>query len=160
MQTKITYRHFGSNCFDPMRFVPITNDPVRSKPYGGLWASRVDSDYGWWDFCQNQRYELGSLRTHFDFMIQEGARVHTIRTMDDIKMLPMRDNPMPAIYGPYLPDFVECLRQGIDAVELLWYDSRFHTEESGPVGRALRTWDCDSIVILNPKMIIPIEKED
>ena len=47
----ITYRHFGSETFHPEYFGKIVNDPSRSKPYGGLWASRVDASHGWEEFC-------------------------------------------------------------------------------------------------------------
>lgn len=69
----------------------------------------------------------------------------------------MRKNPNPAVYGMYLPDFEKCVRLGIDAVELAWYGDEFRQAGSGPVGNALRSWDCDSIIILNPDIILTEE---
>lgn len=153
----ITYRHFGSETFHPEYFGKIVNDPSRSKPYGGLWASRVDASHGWEEFCRCAHYQTKSLRKHFDFTLLPDANVYTIHSMKDLTALPMRENPNPAVYGMYLPDFEKCVRLGIDAVELAWYGGEFRQAGSGPVGNALRSWDCDSIVILNPDIILTEE---
>ena len=42
-------------------------------------------------------------------------------------------------------------------MELAWYGDEFRQAGSGPVGNALRSWDCDSIVILNPDIILTEE---
>lgn len=153
-ENTVVYRHFGSGAFRPECFAEITNDPVRSKPYGGLWASRVGASRGLEEFCQRERYNTASLQEHFDFTLLPDANVYMIRTMKDITVLPMRENPNPAVYGMYLPDFEKCIGLGIDAVELAWYGGEFRQADSGPVGGALRSWDCDSIVILNPNIIM------
>ena len=149
----ITYRHFGSEVFHPEYFTKIINGPSRSKPYGGLWASRVNASCGWEEFCQREHYNTASLRKHFDFTLPD-ANVYLIRTMKDLSALPMRENPNPAVYGMYLPDFEKCVRLGIDAIELAWYGDEFSQAGSGPVGNALRSWNCDSIVILKPDIIL------
>lgn len=44
------YIHFGSSKYDPNHFVTPRNSDgkcIYNKPLGGLWASRIDSDYGW-----------------------------------------------------------------------------------------------------------------
>ena len=154
MSEQIIYRHFGSKAFHPEYFTRITNDPVRSKPYGGLWASRVGASHGWKEFCETAQYQTKHLQKHFDFTLRPNAHIHTIRTIEDLFVLPMRENPNPAVYGACLPDFVMCIKLGIDAVELTWYGEEFRQPGSGPVGGALRSWDCDSIVILNPDIIL------
>ena len=150
----VTYGHFGTGTFHPEYFVKITNDPVRSKPYGGLWASHVNASRGWEEFCSREQYDVASLRKHFDFTLRPDANVYIVRTMKDLTVLPMRENPNPAVYGMYLPDFEKCIELGIDAVELAWYGDEFRQTDSGPVGGTLRSWDCDSIVILNPDIIL------
>ena len=45
----IEYIHYGHNKFDIDRFMPIQNKMFYNKPYGGLWASRIDARYGWKD---------------------------------------------------------------------------------------------------------------
>lgn len=87
----ITYRHFGSEAFHPEYFGKIINDPSRSKPYGGLWASRVDASRGWEGFCRRTHYQTASLRKHFDFTLLPDANVYTIRSMKDLTVLPMRE---------------------------------------------------------------------
>ena len=48
----IKYIHYGSNSFDPIKFHPIKNVPFYTKPEGGLWASRTNTDFGWKDWCK------------------------------------------------------------------------------------------------------------
>ena len=110
--------------------------------------------HGWKEFCETAQYQTKHLQKHFDFTLRPNAHIHTIRTIEDLFVLPMRENPNPAVYGACLPDFVMCIKLGIDAVELTWYEEEFRQPGSGPVGGALRSWDCDSIVILNPDIIL------
>ena len=95
----------------------------------------------WEPFCRCEHYQTASLRKHFDFTLLLDANVYTIRSMKDLTALPMRENPNPAVYGMYLPDFEKCVRLGFGAVELAWYVDEFRQAGSGPVGNALRSWD-------------------
>lgn len=52
--------------------------------------------------------------------------------------------------------FVECLRRGIDAVELCWYGEEYQDQRADDLYLALYGWDCDSIVVLNPNAVIQI----
>ena len=61
----IEYIHYGSNKFDKNKFIPIRNEMFMTKPKGGMWASRVDSDYGWFDWCNNNDFELDFLKKSF-----------------------------------------------------------------------------------------------
>lgn len=51
-------------------------------------------------------------------------------------------------------DFEECMRQGIDAIEYAF--SSVHKNESirDEMNRKMLGWDCDSILIMNPKIIL------
>lgn len=46
------YIHYGSKHFDINRFKPIKNESLFTKPIGGLWASKVDDNYGWKNLCK------------------------------------------------------------------------------------------------------------
>ena len=48
---KVNYIHYGSNKFDINIFKKIKNRPKFVKPEGGLWASRVETEHGWKDWC-------------------------------------------------------------------------------------------------------------
>lgn len=100
----ITYRHFGSEAFHPEYLGKIINDPSRSKPHGGLWASRVDASCGWEELCRREHYQTKLLRKHFDFTLLPDANAYTIRSMKDLTVFPMRENPNPAVYGMCLSE--------------------------------------------------------
>jgi len=64
------YIHYGSNCFDPSKFVEIKNEKYFNKPVGGLWASNIDAKFGWKEWCQGNDYGSGGLKNllHFHYL--------------------------------------------------------------------------------------------
>lgn len=53
-------------------------------------------------------------------------------------------------------DFEECVRQGYDAIELCWYGDEYKDKKADNMYFGLYGWDCDSIIILNPSVVVPI----
>ena len=55
--------------------------------------------------------------------------------------------------NPFI-DFEECIRQGIDAIEYAY--SIVHRDESinNEINMKMLGWDCDSILIMNPQIIL------
>ena len=49
---------------------PIKNKggPI-NKPVGRLWASPINSEYGWKEWCNDESYSLDSFDTNFQFAI-------------------------------------------------------------------------------------------
>ena len=72
----------------------------------------------------------------------------------DLRQLPMVRDVPPGMWEEI--DFVECLRRGIDAVELCWYGEEYQDQRADDLYLALYGWDCDSIVVLNPDAVIQI----
>lgn len=148
-----TYIHYGSDHFDRELFVPIKNRIAWSKPKGGLWASPIDAGYSWHEWCQNEEFELDRLNVHFKFRLNPGAKILSIRSINDVKGLPRLS------YGPEIPSSIfepvyldfERLKTvfKIDAVELENVNSLYYE---------FYTWDCDSIVVLNPDVIEEVMK--
>ena len=106
------YIHFGHNNFDKNKFQPIENLKYISKPSGGLWASRLDSKYGWEKWAKNNEIDFCDLTIDF-----------------------------------------EKLASRYDAIEVL-------ISKDGRLYSALYGWDCDSILILNPNVIITIKNKE
>ena len=153
-----TYIHYGSKQFDKERFVPILNRYPRNKPIGGLWASEVDAPISWRNWCeQNEFYpERNTEDNCFRFNLADNAKILTLRCVNDVKLLPQLSNER---FGHYFPDFQEIIKQGYDVIDYRLSDDTgancnlYH----GDLYYALYGWDCDSILVLNPDVIIPIK---
>lgn len=81
-------------------------------------------------------------------------KVAVIHNLNDLRQLPMVRDVPPGMWEEI--DFVECLRRGIDAVELCWYGEEYQDQRADDLYLALYGWDCDSIVALNPDAVIQI----
>ena len=140
------YIHYGFPRFEPRLFQPIRNVKGRTKPSGGLWAARADR-YGWLEFCLDMDFPPERTATSFVFSIRRGAKVIHLSVPEDLEGLPRFDTRQPLrLRGyPWPPlDFEELRRRGVDAIEVEIKDLRQH----------LPTWDCDSLLVLNPDVIV------
>ena len=152
-----TYIHYGSKQFDKERFIPIQNCYPRNKPIGGLWASEVDARYSWKQWCESENYRTDHYRAdnYFKFTIAENAKILTLLCADDVKSLPMLGK---AGVVDYKPDFEKIMSLGYDAI-----DYRLSDEVGAfafdSLYWCLYGWDCDSILILNKDIVIPITEE-
>lgn len=150
------YIHYGHSSFDLFRFTPIQNREMFSKPSGGLWASAVDSEYGWKEWCTDENFRMSNLSESFEFVLTEWAKVLHIRSVKDLESLPRHETP--GWYGELMwdcLDFEILLSQGWDAIEL-----HLSEEDLSQVGFCeglyykLYGWDCDSILIMNPYVVV------
>ena len=138
------YIHFGSDKFDPERFCTVTN--YLNKPKGGLWGSPVDSKESWEHWCKKEEFALDRLSASFRFQLTPAARVCHLYTSKDIILLPILTH----LFDTLVPDYEGMLREGWDAVELHFTDS------DAKLFQMFRSWSCDSILVLNPKVIMPL----
>lgn len=142
------YVHYGFTTFDKKQFQPISNYPLFTKPQGGLWASPVDAPYGWSAWCKDQEYGNCDPERCFTFSLKENARVLTLRYKGDLAALPKAQLPFSNPSWICL-DYEKLQQSGWDAVEV---------DMSGGGNELyfpLYGWDCDSIVIFNPDIIVP-----
>lgn len=156
------YVHCGCTAeeYSAERFQKVRNIPHSTKPFGGFWASPFSRlAYGWEWFCkQNEYYRKGESEKKFAFCLDVDANVFRIETVADFRRLPMIETAEET----ELIDFEECRRQGIDAIEydystshVRWkFDKRYTEEDGEELDKLLLGWDCDSIIILNPKIIV------
>lgn len=146
------YIHYGANKYEPGKFKPIVNcDHDWTKPRsGGLWASPVNAKWGWRQWCNSENFETERLVNSFTFTLSPEARVCHVRTINDLRKLPKRQHMIDSMY--YTIDFEKAMRE-YDAIELhlsedvgdSWEDSLYFK---------LYGWDCDSILIMNPEVIV------
>lgn len=148
------YIHYGSAKFNPRYFTQVTNKgqfPV--KPDGGFWASRVGAKYGWRNWCEDEDFRLEKLNTHFRFLITPAARVFHIYSGKDLGRLPHRNDCFDECY--FYPDFEQMIKDGWDAIEI-HLSSTDENWRVGGLNDRLCGWDCDSTLIMNPKIISPL----
>lgn len=143
------YIHYGHTKFDINLFCPIKNRTMFSKPFGGFWASKVNALYGWKDWCENENFMECSDSCSITFALSDNAKILTINNIKDLKELPKAKQPVEvtgSLFENYI-DFEKLLEIGYDAVEVnISSDDRLYM--------ALYGWDCDSILIMNPKIIV------
>jgi len=138
---KFTLIHYGDTKYSLRKFKPIKNDWI--KPDGGLWTSPVDSPYGWKQWCESERYELGEFeKGSFKLRLKRKARILVIDSVEDLRMLP-QINTCSTRTLAYI-DF-EAISKIADAVWLT-YIGQQKTRYSKP---SLYGWDIESVLILN-----------
>lgn len=151
-----TYIHYGSSKFDPERFEPVHNRLFFTKPSGGLWASAVGIG-GWKAWCEQEDFPCSD--QYFCFRLRDPAKVAVIRSIADAENLPQQDViPVLGMVGSDTEtariDFEALKKQGIDAVELEWYEAANSGKDN--MYMYMYGWDCDSIVVLNPDAVVPV----
>lgn len=150
------YIHYGSQNFIQEYFMPITNKPLFVKPTGGLWASPIDAQYGWAEWCKNNDFREIRKENSFSFELTDDAKVYHVYSVKDLEKLPIQEDDVSKIIGSssmvYL-DF-EKISKDYDAIELHLSEEKIEIDHflNGLYWK-LYGWDCDSILIMNPNII-------
>ena len=130
------------DAFDASKFDPIKNKEF-IKPHGGLWASPVDSEWGWKHWCKAESFL--DLETFFEFSFN--GQVFLIDSFDDLMLMPW------LIYPGYSsirwPDYEAMASLGVDAIHL----TDRGQQETRWTSPGLYGWDCESVLIMNPEGI-------
>ena len=147
--------------FDPKRHFPIVNWKETNKPLGGLWGSRVGASKKWERFLEQMDEYLQKKHhvenwertevTRFYFKLKEDANVFVVTCYKDYLRLPKSVDED----GKEYVDYLKCLDNGIDAVELCSigdeFEEYYDEETIDEFDDAFCIqWACDSIVVLNP----------
>ena len=139
------YIHYGHTKFDKSIFTKIKNSDFLTKPTGGLWASNVNAERGWKDWCESENFRKCKEEHSFSFSLSDNAKVLYINYIDDLKYLPKVESKF-GISTWILLDF-EKLEKVYDAIEV-------NISNDYNLYYALYGWDCDSILIMNPDVIV------
>lgn len=154
------YMHYGDIAFIREKFEPIENRDFSNKPNGGLWASSCKVENSWRTWCVENEFKRANLDKYFYFNIVDSANVLRIESLADCKELTLR--PVGYMHEEYLNpnneviDYRACIERGIDAIEYK-YDIASQCEDFEEINSIMWGWDCDSILILNPDIIVPAE---
>ena len=144
------YVHYGDDTFRKDKVQQHTGRfGFGNKPDFGLWASPVKPEYrGWADWCVNEEFMIDKLDDYFKFTLTPEAKILEVRKPSDLNGYVSLDNREPIPQTNI--NFNSIIDDGYDGVELYlnrelyWY---------------LYGWDCDSIVIFNPDVIVVTEGE-
>lgn len=112
------YIHYGTTEFSKDKFKEIKNESFFTKPRGGLWASRVDSEYGWKNWTEDEHFRTEVYRedNYFKFKLKDEAKVLVIDNAKQILDLPKQKNEFN--FSFVCLDF-EKLAKEYDAIEVL-----------------------------------------
>lgn len=157
------YIHYGSKKFDKKKVTcEKSGFTIPSKPKYGLWASPVDTNWGWREWCAEERFRECDEEDSFMFSLTENAKILNIFSEDDILPYIIRKegssfwtNWMGRPLKTSIIDGIDwgkIISDGYDAVEL--YNS------IGLHDTVFNSWDCDSIVILNPDIVVERKKNN
>ena len=142
MKDKI-YIHYGHKKFDKEIFTKIRNKYGWVKPIGGLWASDVNAEFGWKDWCKENEFRECTEENSFQFKLKQNARVLVIDNVKRLNNLPKTKIPFELSWVNL--DFEKIMKE-YDAIEvLLSKDWQLYWDLYG--------WDCDSLLVLNPNCI-------
>lgn len=149
------YIHYGHKRFEKFLFCPIRNLECFTKPHGGLWASPVDAEWGWKEWCTAENFRKYDEDNSFAFTLKEGANVLHLYNIKQLDGLPQVEST----YKMWCQlDFEKMLANGVDAIEL-----HLGEEDARGLGVceglywSLYGWDCDSILIMNPDVVVEVE---
>ena len=146
---------YGTDRFDVNQFrQPIFNSKramINNKPVGGLWASPINAEYGWVDFCDSNSFHLKTLAKHFIFKLKTDAKIYVIDNEEDLRKIST------------LPDMNYYDVLGINWELLREYDGVLVTDNGCRLKflngiKGLEAWDVASICIFNPNIIVPIDE--
>ena len=177
--------HYDPSLFIPIRNCDWKPKPAdgtglwaspegRKVFHGNDYAGSVYEDgrvvYGWREWCEDNHFNVSQLKKLFRFQLKPDANVITLREPSDLmalsktqpwqpkdksRLMNLPKGEMPDIRqleelykpNPCFLDYEKIVADGVDAIEL--QNSYVFTD-------CLGTWDCDSIVIMNPGVIVPL----
>ena len=143
--------HFGCAKYDVSKFIPVSNENW-CKPKGGLWTSPINSKWGWKDWCQTNNFRDCNFKNSFKIKLKETTNVFIINTLLDLKNAPLVDCKIGNSYEKRHLDF-EHIAKSYDAI---WLTEKGQNQTHLSYPLNLYGWDCESVLILNPKCILEV----
>lgn len=154
------YIAYGNSEYSPDKFRPVDlkhwRNAVNNKPFGGLWASPIDSKWGWKDWCQSEEFNLDALKKNFTFTLSPNAKIYVIDNQNDLFAVSTHQSQ----YMRTLTiDFAQLINNGYDGIYVTdKAANEFHSYSGNLNIEGLNAWDCESICIFNKNVIIPTMK--
>ena len=143
------YIHYGHTKFDKSMFTKIKNVDCSTKPKGGLWASDVEAEHGWKEWCNENEFRNCDKENSFTFTLSDDVKILYIESVNDLQSLPKVDDKFGINFSSWILLDFEKLAEIYDAVEV-------SISSDFDLYYKLYGWDCDSIVIMNPDIVVEL----
>lgn len=143
------------------------------KPKKAWWGSPVDAEFGWKEWCEAEDFTTKSMpieeyfsdKNKIVWKLKEGTKKLDIKYESDLQNLLDAgyitiDDTFPVVaYPHYKFDFNKILEDGYSAIEL--FDSSighsYRDDSNWELSLLLNSWDCESIVVLDPSVIETVD---
>ena len=158
MKTYITYGK--GNKFDKDKLPKVEDLKIElsclNKVRKTLWGSPVDANYGWKEWCEDNGFhtELLTDDNSFKWTLKPEARILYIEDLGDLEKVPFITKNEYAFMETYI-DF-ESIIKSYDAMEICMDEHYIGHMFVSKEEIAFNSWDCDSIMVFNREMIIPL----
>lgn len=120
-----------------------TNHYTKPISTSTVWFSPYDSLYSWYDFCIEEELGIDRLNKKVYFLLEDNVRIKYVNTYKDLQNLPnyTSDDGIKIDYEKLVRNY-----------DLLWVNHIVgHIYD--PVNLCLAGWDCESVVLLNPRIL-------
>lgn len=158
MKTYITYgkgNKFNKELLPKVEDLKIQYDCINKVP-NTFWGSPIDAEYGWKNWCEDNEYSILTEDDSFLWTLKPEAKILYIESLDDIyKKVPFVRRTEYGFENTYI-DFETIIKE-YDAMELCSNNGTIGHRFASDKEICFNTWDCDSIMVFNRDMIVPIE---
>lgn len=150
---------YGTDSYNQDKFKEVDLNNYKStylnKPIDGLWASPVNSKWGWKDWCESENWNTESLNKHFMFTLSPNSKIYVINTLRDLTKISTIKNQ----YGTLIIDFKKLIANNYDGIYVT-LNAVSKLRYAGAKIEGLSSWDCESICVFNKNIIQPYFKQN
>ena len=150
---------YGTDAYNSDLFKPYNNKRTlnfgMNKPIGGLWASPLNSRYGWGKWCDDNDFNVDSLNQHFLFKLSTNAKIYIIDSKEDIIKISNVSDYFGISKNMNFQQLIDEGYDGIFVTDNAISNYRMHVAKGYG---DLNVWDLSSICIFNKDVIEPIDE--
>ena len=163
MQKYVTYGL--GNKFNPDKLVTDLTCSI-GKPASAWWGSPINTEFGWKDWCKSENFipsrglsfeEYFSDNNKIVWTLKEGSKILLIDSIYDLNDFQRLDYIVEGKYDSWEFDFKKILNDGYTAIQL--NDAGIGHYFMNRLELLMNSWDCESIVVLDPSKIVILEGE-
>ena len=106
----------------------------------------------WEEWCEQEDFRTHKLNTYFDFVLHDDAKVLQIHTIDQLTEIEKNYSDTTSPIKPDIFPFDSCILD-FEAIAKEYDAIDFRISNDQRLYWPLYGWDCDSILVFNPKAI-------